>query len=206
MPMKRLPSFFTGVTLAFCLSTADAHGQPTGTTTFQGPYSSFARGEFGGILSFPDGSSTALEGMYRFTAGRTAVSIQGGFLLPEGPADAVFLVGIEAKPLVVSRTQNFPLDGSLVFGIGGNFGNGAENILFPIGITFGRRLQLEDSEVSIVPFVEPMGWLVAGDATDHFAFSLGAGAEFELTRAFDIRVAFGLGDVDGISFSAVWKR
>jgi hypothetical protein len=206
MPMKRLPSWLTGATLAVCLLSTDAHGQPTGTTTFQGPYSSFARGEFGGIVSFPDGSSTALEGMYRFTAGSMPVSVQGGFLLPDGPNDAVFLAGVEAKYRVVAHTQSFPADGSLVFGIGGNFGNGAENILFPIGITFGRRLQVEDSEVSIVPFVEPMGWLVAGDAVDHFLLAFGAGAEFDLTPAFDLRVAFGLGDVDGVSLSAVWKR
>ncbi len=187
--MKRLPSWLTGATLAVCLLSTDAHGQPTGTTTFQGPYSSFARGEFGGIVSFPDGSSTALEGMYRFTAGSMPVSVQ-----------------VEAKYRVVAHTQSFPADGSLVFGIGGNFGNGAENILFPIGITFGRRLQVEDSEVSIVPFVEPMGWLVAGDAVDHFLLAFGAGAEFDLTPAFDLRVAFGLGDVDGVSLSAVWKR
>ncbi len=206
--MQRRPSWLPVAALAVCLLGADAQAQPTGTPTFQGPYHSFARSEFGAIVSFPSGSSTGLEGMYRFVVGRTPVGVQGGFIVPDGPADAVFLIGVEAKPRVISHTQSFPADGSLVFGIGGNFGSGAQNILFPIGITFGRRLQVEDSDVSIVPFVQPMGWLVAGDSADHFFFALGAGAEFDLTPTFDLRVAVGVGDneVEGIALSAVWQR
>lgn len=206
--MLRLRSWLAGAALTLSLLGDDAQAQPTGTPTFQGPYYSFARSEFGAIVSFPSGPSTGLEGVYRFVTQRIPVGVQGGFLVPEGPADAVFLIGVEAKPRVISHTENFPADGSLVFGIGGNFGGGAENFLFPIGISFGRRLQVEDSDVSIVPFVQPMGWLVAGDSADHFFFALGAGAEFDLTPAFDLRVAVGVGEdeVEGISLSAVWQR
>jgi hypothetical protein len=36
----------------------------------------------------------------------------------------------------------------------------------------------------------------------HFAFGLGA--DFRLSRLFDARVSVGLGDIEGISVSAVW--
>jgi hypothetical protein len=72
-------------------------------------------------------------------------------------------------------------------------------------VSFGRRLDVEDSDVSISPFVQPHMWWLIGD-TDDVLFSLGLGADFRLSPRFDLRVSVGIGDIDGISLGAVWIR
>ena len=55
-----------------------------------------------------------------------------------------------------------------------------------------------------MPYVQPTGFLIAGNGTSDFVFSLGLGADFRLTPRFDARISAGLGDLDGVSLSAVW--
>lgn len=193
------------VVLALGSLAPPATGQVTRTPTFQSPYRSFTNVEYGGTVSFPGASDLALEGFYALAAGRLDIEFQSGLLLPEGPGDAIFLIGAGAKHRVVTHSPDFPMDGSLIFGVGGNFGEGSDIVAFPIGLSVGRRLNVEDSEVSIVPFVSPMGWLVVGD-DERFDIAVGAGAEFELTRRFDLRISAALGDVDGIALSVAWKQ
>jgi len=53
--------------------------------------------------------------------------------------------------------------------------------------------------------VQPTGFLIAGSGTtSHFKFALGLGADFRLTPRFDARISAGLGDLEGVSLSAVW--
>src|SRR6266516_2880454 len=68
----------------------------------------------------------------------------------------------------------------------------------------GRRIDPQGSTVSIVPYVQPTLYLLAGDTADHVQFSLGLGADFRLSRAFDARLSAGLGDNEGVSIGAVW--
>jgi len=58
--------------------------------------------------------------------------------------------------------------------------------------------------VSIVPYVQPTGLLVAGSSPSTFRFALGLGGDFRLSPRFDARISAGLGDVEGVSLSAVW--
>jgi hypothetical protein len=58
--------------------------------------------------------------------------------------------------------------------------------------------------VSIVPYVQPTLFVLAGDAPDNVLFSLGLGADFRLSRRFDARVSAGIGDAEGVSVGAVW--
>jgi len=46
--------------------------------------------------------------------------------------------------------------------------------------------------------------LVAGNGTTDLHFTLGLGADFRLSPRFDARISAGLGDVEGVSLSAVW--
>ena len=69
----------------------------------------------------------------------------------------------------------------------------------------GRRLDLEDSDVSIIPYIQPNLWWFIGDS-DEIQFSLGLGADLRLTPRFDLQVSAGVGDVDGISIGGVWVR
>ncbi|GBD31470.1 hypothetical protein HRbin33_00422 [bacterium HR33] len=190
---------------------AEAAGQATGQPSFNAPYRAFNRFEFGGSLSFPDyDQGPALEGMYRFASREFDVGLRGGILFRDAPAEEAFLAGVEARYRVITHSVSFPLDGALIFG-GGLAIDGASQFFFPVGLSLGRRLNVENSDVSIVPYAQPtlVIWNrgVAGQRDTELEFSLGIGGDFRLSQAFDLRVSLGFGDAfDGLSVSAVWLR
>ena len=184
------------------VSTAAA--QATGMPTFNAPYRAFTRSEIGLVLSFPDGGGTAFEGAYRVSNGKFDLGFRGGIFTPGGTGSSVLLIGTEARERVVSHTQDFPLDGALILGVGGQFVSGSSALIIPVGLSLGRRIDPRDSKISIVPYVQPTGFFVAGSAPSDFLFDLGLGADFRLTPRFDARISAGLGDLEGVSLSAVW--
>lgn len=181
---------------------AVAAAQATGTTTFNAPYRAFANTEFGLLLSFPNGGGTAFEGVYRLSSDRFDIGFKGGLLDPSGPGSTVLLVGAEARERVLTHSQDFPLDGALILGVGGNFVSGNSQLIIPVGLSLGRRLDTQSS-VSIIPYVQPTMFLTVDGGSD-VLFALGLGSDFRLSRSFDLRVSAGLGDVEGVSIGAVW--
>jgi hypothetical protein len=200
--MRRNGTLATAAVLSVVSTVAGALA--TGTTTFNAPYRAFQRSEIGVLLSFPDGGGTALEGAYRRAYGRFDIGFKAGFFDPDGPGDTEVLLGVEARQRVITHTEDFPLDGALVLGVGGNFVSGNSVMIIPAGLTLGRRIDPQGSTVSIIPYVEPTLYLLAGDVTDHVQFAFGLGADFRLTRRFDARLSAGLGDNEGVSIGAVW--
>ena len=184
---------------------AAAHltAQATGTPSYNAPYRAFTRSEFGAVLSFPEGGGTAFEGAYRMASGKFDLGFRGGIFSPDG-GDTQLLLGAEARQRVVTHTQDFPLDGALILGIGGRFSNDNSGVIVPIGLSLGRRVEPKDSKISIVPYVQPTGFLVAGNGESDFLFALGFGADFRLSPKFDARISAGLGDLEGVSIGAVW--
>jgi hypothetical protein len=188
-----------------CLLVAGAFAaaaQATGTPTFNAPYRAFTRSEIGVLISFPDGGSTGFEGVYRQSNRRFDLGFRGG-LLDRDVGDAVILVGVEARQRVITHSEDFPLDGALIFGIGGQFVSNNSLLLVPVGLSLGRRIDLQDSRVSIVPYVQPTAMFAFGDNSD-VLFTLGFGADFRLTPRFDARLSAGIGDLEGVSIGAVW--
>ena len=183
---------------------SDAAAQATGLASFNAPYRAFSRSEIGLVLSFPNGGGTAFEGAYRVSRGKFDFGLRGGIFTPGGNSNSRFLVGAEARERVVTHTEDFPLDGALILGVGGQFSSGSSFAVIPVGLSLGRRIDPRDSKISIVPYVQPTGFLVAGNGTSDFLFSLGLGADFRLTPRFDARISAGLGDREGVSLSAVW--
>jgi hypothetical protein len=182
-----------------------AAAQATGTTTFNAPYRAFQRSEIGALLSFPDGGGTAIEGAYRYASGKFDIGFKAGFFNPSGAGSTVLLVGAEARERVITHTIDFPLDGALVVGAGGNFVSGNSVLLFPVGLSLGRRIDPQGSAVSIIPYAQPTMFLLAGNNVPHHVrFTLGLGSDFRLSRAFDVRLSAGLGDIEGVSLGAVW--
>ena len=118
-----------------------------------------------------------------------------------GPRDVLSVVSFASH--VVTHTEDFPLDGALILGIGGQLSSGNSALIVPVGLSLGRRIDPKDSKISIVPYVQPTGFLVAGSSSD-FLFDLGLGADFRLSPKFDARISAGLGDIEGVSVSAVW--
>lgn len=180
--------------------TAQATGQPS----FNAPYRAFTRSEIGIVISFPSNQGTAFEGAYRMSSGKFDLGFRAGMLDPEGPGDAILLLGAEARQRVITHTEDFPLDGALILGIGGAFQSGNSAVFIPVGLSLGRRIDPRDSRVSIVPYVQPTGLFVAADGETDFFFGLGLGADFRLSPRFDARISFGLGDIEGVSLGAVW--
>jgi len=198
----------TVFTIALSLTLAgEALAQATGMPSFNAPYRAFTRSEFGAVLSFPGyDAGTAVEGVYRFASGEFDVGLRGGLFFPD-LGDTEVLVGAEGRYRVLTHNADFPLDGAVIFGGGLQINNGTA-FIFPVGLSLGRRLQVEGSQVSIVPYVQPTLFIVNVDTgigrdTDT-QFGLGLGGDFRLSRRFDARVSIGVGDRDGIAIGAVW--
>ena len=194
--------------------TSVAVGQATGTPSFNAPYRAFTQHEFGGTISFLTGGpldATALEGQYRFGYRNFDIGARGGLLLRDDPGADKVILGIEARTRVITHAESFPLDGAVIFGAGFSIGDGT-TVILPIGLSLGRRIDVSDSKVSIVPYVQPTGFLVngsnaVGDRSTDFDIGIGIGADFRLSELFDARVSVGLGNgPEGVSISAVWVR
>lgn len=196
--MLRKIALFT-LLLALCWTTVRA--QATGTPSYNAPYRAFERSEIGLVISFPNGGSTAFEGVYRMSSRRFDVGFRAGFL--DTPGDAILLVGAEGRQRVITHSTDFPLDGALIVGIGGRFVSGNSLLLIPVGLSLGRRIDVEGSQVSIVPYVQPTVTIAINGGSD-VLFALGLGADFRLTRRFDARISAGIGDLEGVSIGAVW--
>src|SRR5437667_4017352 len=185
--------------------TVRAAAQATGTTTFNAPYRAFVRSEIGVSLSFPNGGGTALEGAYRIASHGFDLGFKAGFLNPSAAGNTVLLLGAEARQRVITHTIDFPLDGAVIVGVGGNFVSGASQLIIPVGLSLGRRVDPRGLTVSIVPYVQPTMYIRAGSVvTNHVRFALGLGADFRLSHVFDARISAGLGDSEGVSIGAVW--
>lgn len=189
------------LTLLLASGWTTLRAQATGTPSYNAPYRAFERSEVGVVVSFPNGGSTAFEGVYRFASGKFDVGFRAG-IFDSDFSDAILLLGVEARQRVITHSTDFPLDGAVIFGIGARLSNNSD-LLLPIGLSLGRRIDVEGSQVSIVPFVQPTATIVIGNTTD-VAFALGLGADFRLTRRFDARVSAGIGDLEGISVAAIW--
>lgn len=192
------------MTLAGLLALASqAAAQATGTPAFNAPYRAFARSEIGIQASFPNGGGTAFEGVYRMASGKLDLGVRGGIFDPGGAGNAVFLIGAEGRERVLTHNTDFPLDGALIVGIGGQFVSNASVLIVPVGLSLGRRIDVQNSNISIIPYVQPTGFLTVDGGSD-FQFALGLGADFRLTPRFDARISAGLGDLEGVSIGAVW--
>jgi hypothetical protein len=199
--MRRYLALFV---LVSALLASEAAAQATGMPSFNAPYRAFTRSEIGLVISFPNGGGTAFEGAYRMSSGKFDLGFRAGMLDLGGGSSTILLLGAEARQRVVSHTVDFPLDGALVLGIGGWFSSGNSVLFVPVGLSLGRRIDPQGSSVSIVPYVQPTGTLVAGSGNSDFLFTLGLGADFRLSPRFDVRISAGLGDLEGVSLSAVW--
>jgi hypothetical protein len=173
--------------------------QSTGTPVFHAPYRVFDRYELGANVS--DAGNIAVEGFYGFsqTSAKWDFSLRGGVLDPGGNGKAVLLLGVDARYRVIDQTEDFPLDGALVTGVGANLVSGSSRLLIPIGLSLGRRVNFEGSNVSLVPYAEPLIMPTFGDEHSDVLVALGLGADLRINRRFEIRLGIGIGDIENFS-------
>lgn len=181
-----------------------AAAQETGTPVFKSPYRTYTTSEVGASLSDPGGAGWGLEGFYGYGHDRWDIGFRGGFL--DTPGKTRLLAGASARTRVLQSSENFPLDGALTLGAGLSFNDGTYAFI-PIGISLGRRLQLENSSVTFVPYVQPVmipafGNNIGDNGGDsNIFFALGLGVDIKFTSSIDVRVSGALGDSpwDGVS-------
>jgi len=195
-----------GIIVLFLLagSAATAAAQETGTPIFRAPYRAFESHEFGGSISDPSGSSVALEGFYSYGKDQNDFGIRGGFADADG-SNTIFLIGGNFRTRVVDYSDTFPLDGALTVGFGGVFGEGDDVFLLPVGISLGRRFDVEGSSTTFVPYVHPNVIPTFGGADD-IQFALGLGVDIRFSERWAVRASGGLGDIEGVGISVAYIR
>lgn len=186
-------------------SAASAVAQETGTPIFKAPYRAFENHEFGASISDPgEGVGFALEGFYRYGRGQHDFSARAGFADVNGSGTA-FLIGGDFRTQVLSYSETFPMDGALTLGFGGILGEGDDVWLLPIGVSLGRRFDVEGSSTTFVPFVHPTIIPTFG-GTDDVQFALGLGVDLRLSERWAVRASGGLGDIEGVGISVAYVR
>jgi hypothetical protein len=190
------------LTAAFLLSVPLAEGaqaQATSMPTFHAPVRGFGSWEFGVTLSRPGGGSTGLEARYGVALGRSDLALRAGYVEPRGTAEGTFAIGAEARVPVLGRTPTFPLDGSLILGLG--YLLDPEQAVIPLGLSLGRQIVLDRDALRITPYVQPTVVFVS-DAL----FSVGLGVDIHIRGVPNIRLAWAFVDMDGFSVGAFWPR
>jgi len=194
---------------ALCLVvTAPLTAQSTGTPVFHAPYRAFDRYEIGANVS--DAGNIAIEGFYGFshTGARWDFAIRGG-VQDNGDCDgckAGLLIGLDARYRVIDQSDDFPLDGALITGAGAHLVSGGSRLFIPIGLSLGRRVQFENSNSSLVPYVEPVIIPTFGDGDSDVGVALGLGADLRINRRFELRLGIGIGDIENFSVGFSFTR
>jgi hypothetical protein len=189
------------------LGSSTAAAQETGTPIFKAPYRAFTNHEFGASLSDPgDAADFALEGFYSYGRGNNDFGIQAGFADGAGGLDTRFLVGGDFRTRVVSYSESFPLDGALTVGFGSNLGDGPDLFFLPVGISLGRRFELEGSRTTFTPYAHPVIVPTFGSGDDDVNFALGLGVDIRFSQTWSIRASGGLGDIEGVGVSLTYIR
>jgi hypothetical protein len=194
---------------ALCLVvTAPLAAQSTGTPVFHAPYRAFDRYEIGANVS--DAGNIAIEGFYGFshTGARWDFAIRGG-VQDNGDCDgckAGLLIGLDARYRVIDQSDDFPLDGALITGAGAHLVSGGSRLFIPIGLSLGRRVQFENSNSSLVPYVEPVIIPTFGDGDSDVGVALGLGADLRINRRFELRLGIGIGDIENFSVGFSFTR
>src|SRR5690348_500856 len=194
------------LTLAILIAAGASAGrlsaQALGLPLYNTPVQPFHRSELGGYLSFPSPGGTAFMGQYRMGAGSFDVGFDAAILTENGTS--VFGIGAEGRGTVLRHSADFPLDGAVIVGIGGDFASGTSVLVIPIGFSLGRALVPQGSTITITPYVQPTLFILAGNGASTTNFGLGLGADFKFTPRFGARFSAGLGDQDGVTIGGVW--
>jgi hypothetical protein len=186
---------------------ADLAAQTTGTPIFKAPYRAFNNHEFGVSLSDPGTAvDFALEGFYSYGRGTNDFGIRAGFADGAGTLDTRILLGGDFRTRLVSYSESFPLDGALTVGLGTQIGDGPDLFFLPVGLSLGRRFELEGSNTTFTPYVHPVIVPTFGGGDDDVNFAFGLGVDVRFSDSWAVRASGGLGDIDGVGVSLTYIR
>jgi hypothetical protein len=181
--------------------------QATGTPIFKAPYRAFDTHEFGASLSDPGTAvDFALEGFYSYGRGTNDFGLRAGFADGAGDLDTRILLGGDFRTRVLSYSESFPLDGALTVGFGTQIGDGPDLFFLPVGVSLGRRFELEGSNTTFTPYAHPVIVPTFGGGDDDVNFALGLGVDIRFSESWAVRASGGLGDIDGVGVSLTYIR
>lgn len=194
------------VAAAVAMSVTSAAAQETGTPMFKAPYRAFNNHEFGAAFSDPgEGVSFALEGFYSYGQGTNDFGVRAGFADPDGEGDMRLLLGGDFRTRVLNYSESFPLDGALTVGAGLNIGDGDDLIYLPVGLSVGRRFELENSKTTFTPYAHPVLVPVLGaSGGSDVGFALGLGVDLRFSDQWAARVSGGVGDLEGVGIGLTY--
>ena len=193
------------VTLFVALTASESAAQETGTPIFKAPYRAFTNHEFGASLSDPgDAADFALEAFYGYGRGTNDFGLRAGFADGAGALGTRFLLGGDFRTRVVSYSESFPLDGALTVGLGTSLGDGPDLFFLPVGISLGRRFELEGSKTSFIPYAHPVIVPTFGGGDDDVNFAFGLGVDVRFSDRWAVRASGGLGDIEGVGVSLTY--
>ena len=130
----------------------DSAAQETGTPMFKAPYRAFTTHEFGAAFSDPGEGCELRDGRVLSTGRGPRISIRGRWSScptrpsvgsPKVGGSTRILLGGDFRTRMLTYSESFPLDGALTVGAGINVGDGDDLIYLPVGISLGRRFELE---------------------------------------------------------------
>ena len=190
------------------LAGSESAAQETGTPMFKAPYRAFTNHEFGVAFSDPgQGVSFALEGFYSYGRGTNDFGLRAGIADPEGVGDVRILLGGNFRTRVLSYSESFPLDGALTVGAGLNIGDGDDLIYLPVGLTVGRRFELEGSKTTFTPYIHPtLVPVIGASGGSDVGFALGLGVDMRLGQNWAARVSGGVGDLEGVGLALTYVQ
>jgi hypothetical protein len=204
--MRRSLSGGLLVAAVIAFSARGAAAQETGTPMFKAPYRVFKQHEFGAAFSDPgEGVSFALEGFYSYGRGSNDFGLRAGIADPDGEGDTRILLGGDFRTRVLSYSESFPLDGALTVGAGINIGDGDDLIYLPVGLSVGRRFELEGSKTTFTPYAHPVLVPVLGaSGGSDVGFALGLGVDLRFSDEWAARVSGGVGDLEGVGLALTY--
>src|SRR4051794_19968654 len=190
----------------FAFPARESAAQETGTPMFKAPYRAFTKNEFGAAFSDPgEGVSFALEGFYSYGRGNNDFGLRAGIADPEGEGDTRILLGGDFRTKVLSYSESFPLDGALTVGAGINVGDGDDLVYLPVGLSVGRRFELEGSKTTFTPYAHPVLVPVLGaSGGSDVGFALGLGVDLRFSEEWAARVSGGIGDLEGVGLGLTY--
>ena len=171
--------------------------QATGLPTFFAPTRAFGSSEWGASLSRPGGGATGIEVRFGAALDRADLNLRAGYADRGASSDGSFVLGAEVRLPVIGRSQSFPLDGGFIFGVG--YDVDAEQAIVPLGLSLGRRVNIDEGALYLTPFLQPT--VVFASDSD---FAVGLGIDVSIRAIPDIRVHWAVGDWDGFSVSLFW--
>jgi len=199
MRFERIP-----VTILF-MSVLVAEGvsaQATGTPTFFAPTRGFGDTEVGVSVSGASGSGgVGVEGRFGFSLSSSDISMRAGYVDNGDAGSGSFVAGVEARIPVIGHNRRFPLDGALILGVGHSFSDPGGETFVPLGLSLGKRIVLDGSDLQLTPYVQPTV-IFQHDS----AFGFGLGLDLHIQGVPDIRLNWALGDLKGFAVSLFWAR